>query len=118
MLIGADLPGLPAAHLEAARIALRSQEATIGPAEDGGFYLIGLRRCPPGIFDGLPWSTDQALAQTLARLEALGLSVAQIPAFSDIDEPEDLIRLAARLNSGELRATATEALLRELMINS
>ena len=114
MALGTDVPGLPRAHLEAARAALEGHDAVLGPAEDGGYYLIGLRRCPPGIFDGIPWSCDQTLSKTRKRLESLGMNVAESLRYFDIDRPEDLLKLERRRQSGDLHAPTTELTLREL----
>jgi hypothetical protein len=112
--LGADSPGLSAGHLEAARAALTHADAVFGPSEDGGFYLLALRRLPVGAFEKLPWSQPETLARTEERLVSLGLTVARVAPFFDVDVPEDLSRLESELASGRLRAPATEAALREL----
>ncbi len=92
--LGADSPGLPAGHLERARAALSDADAVLGPSDDGGFYLLGLRRAlPPGALAGLPWSAPDTRLHTEARLRALGLRVAHAPPWFDVDTPEDLTRL-------------------------
>jgi glycosyltransferase A (GT-A) superfamily protein (DUF2064 family) len=63
------------------------------PALDGGFVLLGLRRCPPGLLAGLRWSHDQVLHDTLERLSTHGLSKETLPAMADIDTPDDLHHL-------------------------
>jgi hypothetical protein len=93
LVIGTDIPGLPAGHLEEAQAALARHEAVIGPAEDGGFYLLGLSRITPGLLADLPWSAPDTRARTEERLTRAGLSPARIPAWFDVDEPEDLARL-------------------------
>jgi hypothetical protein len=107
MALGGDSPGLPLAYLEAARAALSTAEAVFGPSEDGGFYLLALRRLPEGALAGLPWSQPETLAATEARLVSLGLRVARVESFFDIDVPTDLERLESELDSGRLRAPAT-----------
>jgi rSAM/selenodomain-associated transferase 1 len=114
MALGGDSPGLPLAYLEAARTALASADAVFGPSEDGGFYLLALRRLPEGALAGLPWSQPETLAATEARLVSLGLRVARVEAFFDVDVPEDLARLEAELASGRLRAPATSEALAAL----
>ncbi len=107
MALGGDSPGLPLAYLEAARAALAEADAVFGPSEDGGFYLLALRRLPEGALAGLPWSQPETLAATEARLESLGLRVGRVAPFFDVDLPADLERLEAELASGTLRAPAT-----------
>lgn len=96
-VLGADVPGLPRAHLDEARAALGHHDAVLGPTDDGGFYLLGLARLPPGLLDGLPWSSAETRARTEDRLAAAGLSLARAPAWFDVDEPADLARLRAHL---------------------
>lgn len=114
MALGADSPGLSPEHLEAARAGLVHADAVFGPSEDGGFYLLALRRLPVGAFVNLPWSQAETLARTEERLVSLGLTVARVAPFFDVDVPEDLAHLESELASGRLRAPATEAALREL----
>src|SRR5262249_52426974 len=65
--LGIDTPGLPRSLVEQARKALQTSDAVLGPCEDGGFYLLGLRECPRGLLRNLPWSTRETFAQTLTR---------------------------------------------------
>jgi rSAM/selenodomain-associated transferase 1 len=116
MVIGTDSPGLPRRHLEAARAALRSHDAVVGPADDGGFYLLGLRRPWAGLLAGLPWSRPETLLHTEARLRHGGRSVARLERWFDVDEPADLVRLARLLASGEIQAPATSRALARLGI--
>lgn len=112
LLIGADLPALPAAHLEAARAALTRHEVVLGPADDGGFWLIGARRFSPGALAGLTWSTASTRAQTETALICHGLDVGFAPAWFDVDDPEDLDRLEALVARAPEAAPRTAALLR------
>jgi len=100
LILGTDSPHLPAARLRQAVDALRESDVVLGPADDGGYYLIGLRAPQPALFDGIAWSTSQVLAQTLARAETLGLRVAVLPPYYDIDTPTDLRRLRTDLAAG------------------
>jgi hypothetical protein len=109
--IGADAPALPRRLLEAARLALAEADAVLGPAADGGFYLLGLRRCPQGLLAGLPWSASDTCARTLAQLRAAGLRTVLVEEWFDIDRPEDLDRLRSALMAGEIVAPRTAALL-------
>lgn len=114
--LGADSPGLPPSMLDAARAALVRHDAVLGPAEDGGYYLIGLRRLVPGLFSDLPWSTAKTLEATRARLAERGFSVATIQTWFDVDEPGDLERLRAELATGRLEAPRTAEVLASLRL--
>jgi hypothetical protein len=92
ILIGADAPDVGLEHLRAAADALALAPAAIGPAEDGGYWLLGLARAIPGVFDRVDWGTDAVFTQTLARLRAAGVEPAILPALADLDRPEDLAR--------------------------
>jgi rSAM/selenodomain-associated transferase 1 len=96
-LIGSDTPHLPAGALAAAFAALREgADMALGPAEDGGYYLIGLRQPHPELFE-IEMGTPQVGAQTRARAAQQGLRVAQLPVNFDLDTAADLERLRARL---------------------
>ena len=104
LLVGSDLPLLSRKHLEAAGAALLEgveprADTVLGPADDGGYYLIGLRQPHPALFEGISWSTAHVAAQTRERATALGLSVAQLPSWYDVDTPADLARLRADLGT-------------------
>ncbi len=90
LIIGTDCPALDAAILAQALDALRRHDLVLGPATDGGYYLIGLRRPVPELFDRMPWGTSTVLAETLGRADRLGLSVHQLTPLDDVDEPGDL----------------------------
>jgi hypothetical protein len=90
LVIGTDLPTLPASAIGDAVQQLASRDLVLGPALDGGYYLIGLRKPAPELFAGIPWSTDRVLAQTQQKAAALGLSTGLLPVRRDIDTVEDL----------------------------
>ncbi len=90
VLIGTDCYELTSAIIESAFLALRRTEAVIGPATDGGFYLIGLNRNLPELFLEREWSTPEVLETTTARLRQLGVAYELLPELSDIDTIEDL----------------------------
>ena len=109
--VGADSPGLPPRFLEAARAALATADAVIGPADDGGFYLLGLRRCPSGLLADLPWSAPDTCARTVERLRAHGLTVSELAPWFDVDRADDLARLHDLLDTGAIVASATRRIL-------
>jgi len=90
-IIGADIPGITRAHIARAFAALGDNEAVFGPALDGGYWLVGLKRAgavPQGLFQGVRWSTEHALADTMATLP--GRRIALIDHLRDIDTVADL----------------------------
>ncbi|MBP8925813.1 MAG: TIGR04282 family arsenosugar biosynthesis glycosyltransferase [Pseudomonadales bacterium] len=93
ILVGSDCPGFdPDYLLEATRILARA-DAVLGPAQDGGYVLIGFSRMREAVFDGPAWGSDSVLATQRARLQALGHSWEELPLRADIDRPEDLRQL-------------------------
>jgi rSAM/selenodomain-associated transferase 1 len=105
-----DTPTLPRGCLVAAVRALERAEADVvlGPTEDGGYYLVGVSRPSPALFEDIPWSTGAVLARTLERARALGLTVRLLPTWFDVDTGPDLDRLRAALAArprGEPRHT-------------
>ena len=97
LVVGADCASLDAAYLQQAAQALSGgAQVVVGPADDGGYVLLGVSgHVPDGIFDGVQWGTDQVFAQTRSRLTAAALNWVQLPMRWDVDRPEDLPRLAA-----------------------
>jgi len=81
----------------ASRRDAREQRCRPRPAEDGGYYLIGMRQKQPGLFTDIAWSSPGVAAQTLERAAAAGLTVAQLPAWYDVDTPAELERLRKEL---------------------
>lgn len=91
LIIGSDCPGITPALLQAAAEALDDRRVVIGPATDGGYYLIGYREPVPFIFADMEWSTPRVFTDTLARLAAEGYGPAILPELADIDTGEDLV---------------------------
>ncbi|MCI1187706.1 TIGR04282 family arsenosugar biosynthesis glycosyltransferase [Hymenobacter sp. DH14] len=89
-IIGTDCPGLRASHLTEAFAALETADVVLGPATDGGYYLLGLREPRPELFQNKTWSTDSVLADTLADAQRLGLRAALLPELRDVDTAQDL----------------------------
>lgn len=90
VVIGADCPGVTKSVLEQAFAAIESHSVVFGPAHDGGYYLVGLNRPQPTLFQGLAWGGDTVLRDSLSRARQLGLEPALLPTLTDIDRPEDL----------------------------
>jgi len=90
IVIGTDCPTLSPDHLRAAQNALVEADVVLGPALDGGYYLVGLRLAQSELFDGIAWSTDSVLKQTLEAAGRRELSVHLLQTLADIDRPEDL----------------------------
>jgi uncharacterized protein len=98
-LVNSDSPTLPTSVLiEAAQTLLSSGDRVVlGPAEDGGYYCIGLKSPHVRLFEDIAWSTEQVLAQTLERAHEIGLDTAVLPMWYDVDDLASLRRLAQEL---------------------
>ena len=99
VVIGTDAPHVPAEHI---RLAVRllgegAHDVALGPSEDGGYYLIGLRRPQRELFESMAWSTAGVFEETIARCRSLQLRVALLPLCYDVDTAEALARLEAEL---------------------
>ena len=93
LIFGSDSPTLPHAHVQ--RLLDSMADVTLGPCEDGGYYAIACRRADSRMFAEVEWSTRNVLEQTERSARACGLSVERSDVWYDVDEPEDLARLAA-----------------------
>jgi rSAM/selenodomain-associated transferase 1 len=103
LLVGSDVPTMCCDDLRDARDALANgSDAVLGPAEDGGYWLIGLSRHAAELFRDLPWSTPAVLDATRTRLRALRWRWHELPTRWDVDRPADLQRLAAEPHLGGL----------------
>jgi rSAM/selenodomain-associated transferase 1 len=111
VLVGADLPTLPADYIEGAleRLMQPQESLVLGPAEDGGYYLIGLTRVHDELFDGIPWGTADVLRRTREAAAALRLTVELLPIWYDVDLPSDLQRVWHRTSEGSPVAHHTRA---------
>lgn len=115
MALGSDHPTLPLERIHQAFEALeRGARVVLGPAEDGGYYLVALRSDAVSrrLFQDIPWSTAGVLPATLERCRELGISPELLPVAADVDTPEDLRRLASRMVSEDLGCPRTRELLR------
>jgi rSAM/selenodomain-associated transferase 1 len=90
VIVGSDLPDVSASLLRRAFEALDAHPAVLGPARDGGYYLLGLTGMIDGIFRGIVWSTPDVLASTLDRFRAAGIDPVMLEELSDVDEAGDL----------------------------
>lgn len=116
LIVGTDSPDLPAGLIDDALAALVNSQCVIGPADDGGYYLIGVARaCAPRLpilFENIAWSTEAVCSETLARARAAGISVACLPRWYDIDTVADLERLKRSLAQGRAECPRTRAVLK------
>ena len=103
LAIDSDTPTLPLGFLQRALDLVTTPEidVVLGPTEDGGYYLIGLRTVHRELFEAIAWSTSQVLPETLRRADAKGLRVACLPPWYDIDTPDDLARLRVALAASD-----------------
>jgi rSAM/selenodomain-associated transferase 1 len=108
VIVGTDIPDMTRARIAAAFCLLGRHDAVFGPAADGGYWLVGLRRRPRVLrpFRGVRWSTEHALGDTLANLS--GHSIARLPTLRDIDTAADLARCAAYFGRRVRRSYAAE----------
>jgi len=98
VIVGCDIPDIAPRHIARAFEALGRADAVFGPADDGGYWLVGLRRRPRvvEIFEHVRWSSENALADTLDNVAQVGLRVAMLDRLSDIDTAEDFLRWRRR----------------------
>ena len=92
VIIGTDCAEITAKLISAAFEALEESEVVIGPAHDGGYYLLGMRSFIPGLFKGIPWSTDQVAALTKEYLSQNEISFGLLPVLSDVDFEKDWVK--------------------------
>jgi hypothetical protein len=90
IIIGTDCPGLTGGLARTAFEALMENDVVLGPAKDGGYYLIGLRKPIPQLFEGIPWGTSEVLARTSGIAADLNLQAFLLEPLDDVDRPEDL----------------------------
>ena len=110
VLIGSDSPHICRETVAQARAALEQADVVLGPAEDGGYYLIAMRE-PHDVFSGIPMSTSVVLRMTIELAQRQGLSVRLLQPLFDVDELPDLQRLAQALEENAALAPATAAFL-------
>ena len=99
LIIGTDAPTLPLEYLRQALTSLENHDLALGPAFDGGYYLIGMSKPIPELFSDIPWSTDQVLRLTQEKAAGLGLTTALIQPWRDVDTLADLRTLIETCNA-------------------
>ena len=109
-VLGTDAPDLPESHI--AELFVPDADVCLGPAADGGFWGIACGRVEEGMFEGVPWSSQQTLAATESACRKCGLSVAHAPPWADVDVADDLARVGASCSLDPRGPTAN--LLRKL----
>jgi hypothetical protein len=114
VVMNSDGPTLPLAYLEEAFSGLDRADITLGMGHDGGYYLIGMKELQPALFQGIAWSTEKVLSQTIEACLQLGLKVRQLPEWYDVDVAADLDRLCSDLVQDSTLAPRTYAFLKVL----
>ncbi len=125
-LLNSDSPTLPTSFLCDASTALLApgERIVLGPAEDGGYYLLGMQAPHAHLFEDIDWSTDRVAMQTRERARALGLELLDLPAWYDVDDRDGLVRLLTGLNAPAARppqpyqAPATMTCVRKLALRT
>ncbi len=102
IIVGSDSPTLPLSYVEEAFEALKSYPVVIGPSFDGGYYLIGLSRPCPELFQDIDWSTEHVFGQTLKKMEDRGIEFHLLLPWYDVDTPDQFNFLRAHLRAMEL----------------
>lgn len=112
--VGADSPWIGVARLRRALAILKRRDIVLGPAADGGYYLIGVSRWLPGLFRGVDWGTGRVLRQTRRQITRAGIQAGLLSRDFDLDRPADLRRAARLLRRGRRRAPELARALEEL----
>ncbi len=109
-VVGTDCPSLSAQYLQTACSMLEQYDAVIGPADDGGYVLLGLKIPNAGLFKDIEWGGSSVFEATLSRLLKFNLSYYELPSLSDIDHPQDLVKLKGHAAFSGLLAQAEQLL--------
>lgn len=107
VIVGTDSPTLPPSFIEraVASLSARETDVALGPTEDGGYYLVGLRQPFDGLFNNVEWSTSRVYRQTADNASRPGLRVLELPRWYDVDTHADLLRLRDEMLSDEASRT-------------
>ena len=108
ILVGTDLPLINKAYVDRAVSSLMNHEVVLGPAEDGGYGLVGVQADTPNMFFNIAWGTERVLAETCDRLNRGGLGYSLLPLIWDVDRPEDLQRYSAWLDKSWTKVSKTK----------
>lgn len=100
VIIGSDSADIDAEIIEVAFEKLAENDVVVGPARDGGYYLLGMNKFHPQLFEGVEWSTDKVLQSTLKTVEQLGLTYAKLKPLNDVDTIEDWVEVKDQLMKG------------------
>ena len=117
VIIGSDAPTLPPAYIDQAFAALADSDVVLGPALDGGYYLIGLSRPCMKLFDNVAWSTDQVFERTAANAQGQGYRLKVLPSHYDIDTFDDLAALNRDLSKNGEQCPQTRRFLQAVLRN-
>jgi rSAM/selenodomain-associated transferase 1 len=121
MMMDSDTPNLPSSYIISGLEALDENDLVVGPCEDGGYYLIGLSRQIPEIFQGIPWSTPDVTKTTIMKAQSGGRSLSLLKKWYDVDTIEDLMRLKRDLDAAhdgsktDLKCRNTHKILSEIL---
>lgn len=119
IVIGSDSPDIPIQYIKRAFLKLKHKDVVLGPASDGGYYLVGLKAPAPQIFDDIEWGGHLVLQQTLERIKSQELTLSLMPLWYDVDTPASLQLLADMIDARRVersgRLMATEAVLSDLL---
>jgi uncharacterized protein len=99
VVIGSDAPTLDPTIVVSAFLCLEGSDVVIGPATDGGYYLVAVRGSVPPIFEGINWNSPRVLGQTIDRLKETGLSLSLLPPWCRVNEPDELQMLAGHIRA-------------------
>jgi rSAM/selenodomain-associated transferase 1 len=106
VVLGSDSPHLPAVYVARAFEKLGKAEVVVGPARDGGYYLLGASRLHPALLTDMPWGTAQLYRETVRRARKDGIPIASLPAWYDVDLPESVVQLWQELSLRHARGEA------------
>lgn len=113
LMIGTDSPTFPAKFIESAFGFVENSDVVLGESEDGGYYLIGLKKLKKEIFENVEWSSEKTFQQTVENIEKCGLRLSFLPKWFDVDLPEDFERLKKDLTENPYSAPFTAKWLKE-----
>lgn len=117
VVVGSDCPMMSPQDVAEAFELLAAHDLVVGPAADGGYYLLGLSRPAPAVFCSIAWGTAQVADQTRQRAREAGLSLAELPVRRDLDTYDDIVALVSEMPIGDVRLAAFKQFLSGLLLN-